>query len=220
MSDTSEFFSAIRDGNATVLDAQLAADPSLASTEQNGVSAILFALYHGREEFARKFVRSGVAPGFFEAAALGDLGRVSELLAADPNLASSHSADGFGALGLAAFFGHERVVALLARWCDPNTPSANGMRVTPLHSATATLRPEAAVPIARALLAQGADPNLRQEGGYTPLHAAAAVGNTELVRLLLAHGADRTVRNNAGHNAADLAAEKGHHDLAAELAPP
>ncbi|MFN2317760.1 MAG: ankyrin repeat domain-containing protein [Gemmatimonadales bacterium] len=220
MSDTSEFFSAIRDGNATVLDAQLAADPSLASAEQDGVSAILFALYHGKEEFARRFVRSGVEPGFFEAAALGDLGRVSELLAADPLLAASHTPDGFGALGLAAFFGHERVVALLARWCDPNTPSANRMRAAPLHSATATLRPEAAVPMTRALLAQGADPNLRQEGGYTPLHAAAAVGNTELVRLLLAHGADHAVRTDAGHNAADLAAEKGHHDLAAELAPP
>jgi ankyrin repeat protein len=220
MSDTSEFFSAIRDGNAAVLDAQLAADPSLATAEQDGVSAILFALYHGKEEFARRIVRSGVEPGFFEAAALGDLGRVSELLAADPGLASRHTPDGFGALGLAAFFGHERVVALLARWCDPNTPSANGMRVAPLHSATATLRPDTAVPMARALLAQGADPNLRQEGGYTPLHAAAAVGNTELVRLLLAHGADRTVRNDAGHNAADLATEKGHHDLAAELAPP
>lgn len=220
MSDTSEFFSAIRDGNGAVLDAHLAADPSLASAEQDGVSAILFALYHGREEFARKFVRSGVAPGFFEAAALGDLGRVSELLAADPGLASQHTPDGFGALGLAAFFGHERVVALLARWCDPNTPSANGMRVTPLHSATATLRPEAAVPIARALLAQGADPNLQQQGGFTPLHAAASVGNTELARLLLANGADRAVRNEAGHTAADLATEKGHQDLAAELAPP
>ncbi len=220
MSDTSEFFSAIRDGNTRVLDDQLAADPSLASAEQDGVSAILFALYHGREEFARRFVRSGVEPGFFEAAALGDLGRVSELLAADPNLASSHSSDGFGALGLAAFFGHERVVALLARWCDPNTPSANGMRVTPLHSATATLRPEAAVPLARALLAQGADPNLQQQGGFTPLHAAASVGNTELARLLLANGANRALRNEAGHTAADLATEKGHHDLASEIAPP
>lgn len=220
MSETSGFFSAIRDGNAAVLDARLAADPSLASAEQDGVSAILFALYHGREEFARKFVRSGVEPGFFEAAALGDLGRVSELLAADPALASSHAPDGFGALGLAAFFGHERVVALLARWCDPNTPSTNGMRVTPLHSATATQRPDAALPMARALLAQGADPNRQQQGGFTPLHAAAVAGNTELARLLLAHGADRTIRNEAGQSAADLAAEKGHHDLAAELAPP
>lgn len=220
MSDIPAFFSAIRDGNAAVLDSQLAADPSLATAEHDGVSAILFALYHGKEAVARRLLRSGVEPGFFEAAALGDLGRVSELLAADPTLASRHTPDGFGALGLAAFFGHERVVALLARWCDPNTPSANGMRVTPLHSATATLRPDAAVPLARALLAQGADPNLRQQGGYTPLHAAATAGNSELARLLLAHGADRTIRNDAGQTASDLAREKGHHDLADELAPP
>lgn len=219
MSDVAVFFAAIRDGDAAALDALLAADPSLATAESGGVSAVRFALYHGREEVARRLVRGGGHPDFFEAAALGDLGRVSELLAADPALAARHTGDGFGALGLAAFFGHERVVALLARWSDVNQPSANGMRVAPLHSAAATRRPEAAVAICRILLAHGADPNLRQEGGYTPLHAAAAAGRPELARVLLDHGADRAVRTDVGETAADLARTQGHHDLADSLAP-
>lgn len=220
MTSTAAFFAAIREGNSAALETLLAGDPSLRTADQDGVSAVLFALYHGQEALARRFVRDGALPGFFEAAALGDLGRVAELLAADPALASAHTPDGFGALGLAAFFGHERVVALLARWCDPNTPSANGMRVAPLHSAAATRRPEAAVAMTRALLAHGADPDLRQQGGYTALHAAAAAGQAELVQVLLDHGADRAARTDAGQTAADLAREKGHADLADALAPP
>lgn len=220
MTDATAFFAAIRAGDLKAIEAALAVDPSLASAHEGGVSAILLALYHGQEPIARRLVRSGVEPDFFEAAALGDLGRVADLLSADPELASRHTSDGFSALGLAAFFGHERAVALLARWCDPNVPSANGMRVTPLHSAAASLRTDARVPMCRALLAHGADPNVQQEGGFTPLHAAAQAGDRELVRVFLDHGADTSVRTGAGQTAADLAREKGHHDLADSLAPP
>lgn len=49
---------------------------------------------------------------------------------------------------------------------------------------------EGNIALARLLLAHGATVNLADEQGATPLHAAAASGNVELVTLLLDKGAD------------------------------
>jgi ankyrin repeat protein len=57
----------------------------------------------------------------------------------------------------------------------------------------------------RALLEAGADPNVRQQGGYTPLHTAAHNDDAELARLLLDHGADPAVKTDDGQTAADMA---------------
>ncbi len=220
MTDSTALFDAIRAGEAGRVGSLLARAPALATSVQDGVSAILLALYHGQERIAAMLAEQAGALGFFEAAALGDADRVSALLATDPSLAEATTPDGFRALGLAAFFGQGQVVALLARWCDPDTPSANAMRVTPLHSAMATRRPDAAAGIARSLLAQGADPNRQQEGGWTPLHAAAKSGDPELVSLLLEHGADRHLANDTGQTPLDLALAEEHIAVVALLQGP
>ena len=77
---------------------------------------------------------------------------------------------------------------------------------------------EAARRSARALLARGARVNERQEGGYTPLHQAAARGDAELVTMLLDAGADPAARTDVGATPGDLAGERGHLELAARLA--
>ena len=53
----------------------------------------------------------------------------------------------------------------------------------------------------------GANPNVRQQGGYTPLHGAAHNGDAELVQLLLDHGADPAAPNDDGKTPRDLAPE-------------
>jgi ankyrin repeat protein len=55
----------------------------------------------------------------------------------------------------------------------------------------------------------GADPNAKQSGGWTPLHAAAMNGNLELVELLLARGADPGAANDDRATVLSLAEEKG-----------
>ena len=57
---------------------------------------------------------------------------------------------------------------LLAAGAPPDADAVNTFKVRPIHSAAA-VRDRTSV---RLLLEAGADPNVRQQGGYTPLHTA------------------------------------------------
>jgi hypothetical protein len=63
------------------------------------------------------------------------------------------------------------------------------------------------------LLAAGADPNARIEGGVTALIAAAFEGNAEIVQLLLTKGADVNAKTEKGITALMIAAGKGYQDV-------
>jgi ankyrin repeat protein len=94
-------------------------------------------------------------------------------------------------------------------------PSANGMRVMPLHSAAAAR----SVAISRLLLERGAPVDARQgeAGGFTPLMEAGLNGQVELIELLLAFGAHPTLRDGEGLTAGDHARARGHGEAAARL---
>jgi ankyrin repeat protein len=91
--------------------------------------------------------------------------------------------------------------------------SDNDFWVQPLHSATAGAHAE----IVEVLLAAGAEPNARQQHGWTPLHAAAENGDLRSLEALLAAGANPALRNDDGRSPWDLALESGHAELAARL---
>ena len=167
-------------------------------------SELLEALYRGDQVTVDAKLAEQPELTFFEAAAVGDSGRVEELLTLDSRSVAGWSPDGFTALHLAAFFGRETVAAtLLERGADVSAVARNPLRVQPLHSAAAGGH----TAVARLLLEQGADPNARQEGGFVPLHAAAQARNEELYELLLANGADQDAATDDGRTAADLRAE-------------
>ena len=84
---------------------------------------------------------------------------------------------------------------------DPDADQENPARVRPLHSAVAARDHDAA----RALLEAGADPDPRQQGGYTPLLAAAHSDDAAMVELLLRHGADRGLAADDGRDPAAMA---------------
>jgi len=217
-----KFLEAVAAGDAAKVKKLLEKDPELASSrDPAGVSATLHAAYNGHHEVLEALFGTGIEPDLFEAAAVGRQGRVEEILEADPGAVESTSPDGFSPLGLAAFFGHSRLVELLlAHGADPNRPSENAMKVAPLHSAVAHRGPAAALEMARLLLANGARVDVVQAGGWTPLHQAAASGHEELVRLLRAHGADLTAQSDDGRTSQQIAEERGHRALAVTLAPP
>lgn len=192
-----EFLTAVTQGQIEKVKAMLQTDPNLASTkDQKGVSAILKAIYYGRKDVAALLLSRGLELSVFEAAATGQTARVRELIKKDPSAANAFSVDGFMPLGLAAFFGHrETVESLLALGADVNAVSRESMRVTPLHSAVAARN----VPIARVLIAHGANVNARQaEMGFVPLHEAALNGQIELAMLLIEHGAEINAKTTDG----------------------
>jgi ankyrin repeat protein len=180
----------------------------------NPGSAILTALYMRKQDELQQLLAAGPALTIFEAAALGRADRVRELVDRDPASVNAWSPDGNTPLGLASFFAHvDTVTLLLERGADVHAVARNHMKVQPLHAAVASRNSE----IVTLLLARGADPNARQQVGYTPLMGAAGSGEKELVDLLLQAGADPSLTAEDGKTAADIARDHGHAELASAL---
>src|SRR5687767_7296072 len=156
--------------------------PELASAKDaNGVSILLLARFHRNAEATAALIAAGAPVTPLEAAALGE---VALLEGAD---LSVRSGDGFTPLHLAAFFaGAETVKTILATGFPADADAVNRFKVRPIHSAAAAGDNESVA----ALLEAGANPNVQQEGGYTPLHTAAHNNDRALVELLLRHGAN------------------------------
>ncbi len=220
MEESTAFIEAIKTGDVDQVAALLEQHPALVSarTEQ-GVSVIMLACYMQQTAVLEVLLAQKPTLTLHEAAAMGLTAQVAAWLDADPSSINSFTPDGFASLGLAAFFGRlETLTLLLERGAAVNTTSQNAIQVRPLHSAVAHRNPAVALQMAEQLLAHGVDVNVAQQGGWTPLHQAAAHNHTAMVDLLLQHGSDRTARSDDGKTPADMARQQGHTDLAHELA--
>lgn len=67
------------------------------------------------------------------------------------------------------------------------------------------------------LLAMGADINVRNEAGQTPLMRAAAKGYADMVQVLIQNGANPRLENNRGESAMTIALMKGYKRIAESL---
>lgn len=139
---------------------------------------------------------------------------------ADPNARDNHSATPLHMTarratmrGAAQVAARVRMVRLLLA-AGARLDARDEVGATPLHWAAQW----GDVPIARALLAAGADVNaVATGGGWTPLLGAASEGRLEMVKLLLAHGANPDARDRAGRTALIWAHQKGRADIEAVL---
>ena len=209
-----EFFAAIKAANRVKVEAMLARAPALAAAHgPKGASAVLTAalmLRTDAEGFVctrKNPVLSAVlarapAPDVFEAALVGDVARLSALLAADPGLIAARHQIGWTPLHFASFGGKlDTVKLLLDRGAEIDPRARNRFQNTPLQ--TASLCGERDV--MAHLLDRGADPNVRQGEGFASLHDAAFLGRIDIIQLLLDHGADINARGDTGESPLGLA---------------
>jgi len=213
MVSSGDVHGAIQSGNLELLSELIRRDrTAAASRDNNGVSAIMQALYRGRQDMVEVLLAADRELDIFEASALGNTERLRQCIDAEPSLSNAFSSDGFTALHFACFFRQEGSAPLLLKsGADPAAIARNNMEVQPLHSAAAARQRG----IAEMLLNAGAPVNARQHGGWTALHAAAQHGDIATAELLLEYGADPNLGNDEGKTARDLASS--HAELARVL---
>ena len=199
---------AIKGGDADRVRKVLKNEPQQAEErDENGVSALMLSRYYGVDALDAIRAARSTPLDVFEAATVGDLGRLNGLLDTDPELARARSSDDGTPLHFAAFFNQpEAAKVLIDRGADVEAVASTFGDVRPLHSAVAGSNTKTVLD----LLANGADPNARQRGGFTPLHGAAQNGDREAIEALLAKGADPDAKTEEGKTAADFAREQGY----------
>jgi uncharacterized protein len=207
---TDDLIDAIRKGDAERVRALLDEDRALLGAKSGNTSAILMAAYSGHPEIAQVFVQQGAKLTFPETCALDEASAI-KLLDRDPSLLNAFSDDGYPPLGLAIFFRPPELARqLIERGADVNAAAKNPQRVAPVHAA-ATVQDRATM---RLLLQRGADPNARQEQGFTPLHSAASRGDVEMAKVLIEFGADPNARTDDEKNAVDIAEKYAQPEFA------
>jgi ankyrin repeat protein len=168
-------------GDEAGVERALREDPTLAAAKTaDGTSLILVAVFSGKGAIAEKMAAVRDDLDLCEAAALGKLARVEELIARGAPV-NAFGAFGFTALHYAAHLGHlECARALLDGGADPGLRATGRIDATPLHSAVAGQQLETT----RLLIERGAPIDATYEGGYTALDVATKEGLTAIAELL------------------------------------
>ena len=177
---------AIKAGDLAAVKELLARDPNVAKERTpEGLSCVAFAMYNGKRDIARLLADGRSDLDLYEACTVGTLEQVRSLIEKNASEVNSFSPDGFPPIALAAYFGHPEIVGFLIQaGADVNAQARNAMKVAAIHAAVSA-RDSRSVEI---LLRNGADPNLEQQQGFTPMQAAVANGDQTIVQLLTANG--------------------------------
>lgn len=142
-----------------------------------------------------------------EAASAGALTAVDELIVHGANVNAADRA-GFTALQLAAQSQHAAVVRRLLR-ADAQVNTTNRWQQTALWLVSWQTR-QSNTQVAHSLVAAGAEVNLADEHGNTPMHMAARAGRNRMVAYLLQAGAQVDPRNQRGQTPLYLAVIGNH----------
>ena len=215
MTDSKKIFALADADDAGGLVEALGATEAYRVRNENGETLLLYSLFRGRSKCV-EVLKARSALTLHEAAAVGDARRVDDLVRTAPWTVQSLSADGWPALHLAAFLGHDDVVTrLLDLGADARQWARAVEQNLAIHAGAAGRRIGRKA-YARLVAATG-DPDVLQRQGYTALMIAAANGFSDGAEMLLEAGGDRSRKLDDGRTAAAIARERGHQELAKRL---
>ncbi|KAK2716435.1 hypothetical protein QYM36_010851 [Artemia franciscana] len=196
---------------------------SLLERTKDGSTLLHVASLNGHPETALMLLKKGVplhmpnksgARSIHTAAKLGHVAVVQTLIQRGEQVDTTTN-DNYTALHIAVEGGKALVVETLLGYGAHVHIKAGSELETPLHVAARTH--DGGDRCAVMLLKSGADPNVKNAFGLTPLHVAAKYGNLETVKLLLDDGADPTVQDSLGETPLHHAAENSHLLIVTQL---
>ena len=169
------------------------------SKNENGYNSLIWAILQDNSEVVSVLLDTGMDPnsGIFAAVVENRLESATALLAggANPNLPNN---SGNTPLTWAISYNHVAVTEVLLEWgADPNATLFGAVR-------------EKLVEVVRYLLLIGADPNLQDNNGNTPLMLAAMNNDLETAKVLSEQGADPNLSDHDGNTPLMWAALNGY----------
>jgi RNA polymerase sigma factor (sigma-70 family) len=213
-----DMLAAARAGDAARVKELLQQNPRLLTARDwLGNTALIVAVNSGHQAVAEMLYKAGVQPDIYEAAAIGQMDRLEQLLSENPQQVNSFSEEGFTPLGLAAHFGHQDTTNfLISKGADINVLSRHRLQVTPLHAALFGRQTKTAL----LLIERGADVMIKRGGngwpraGWTALHYAAASGFMELIPPIVSRMTDINLRDEEGKTPLTVAIEQKQEAVA------
>ena len=149
----------------------------------------------------------GKSKSIFDIARSGTVAEVKEEIKKNPDIINQVNENGFSPLILACYRGNVEVAKFLMDHVkDINYKSQEG-------TALAGLAVRYNRDLVMYLLSKGADPNIADATGSTPLFWAVKSGSQELTELLLKYKAAKSVKDTKGVTAFEYAVQTNNKDI-------
>lgn len=193
--DLSKLFSAASNGKIDIVKQIINKRPELIDAQNiYGRAPIRLAYNKNHTEIVDWLIKKGAKIDIIFASEKGDLKKVKALINSDKNLINYRDKLGTTALYWATLYGHMDIVQfLLENWAETDAKSNNGS--APIFCAlSSSFGPPDKSEILKMLIKNGADVNLRDGHGLTPLHRVAHSvpfeNKVKILTILIENGAE------------------------------
>ncbi len=203
------------DDSLEVIKALIAKNADLNETDSKHGNPLQNAAFFGLSQAEQSLVTAGARPPqtLIYAAAKGDLGSMEKLLAEKKDVNEKDSR-GRTPLIAASRNGHlEAVNLLLSHGADVNAQAEEAHRNWLVKTALATAIQARHMDVASALIAKGADLELKNPNGETLLFNAVLYNQTDVVECLLICGANADAKGPKGRTAKEIGLRSGNSEI-------